>query len=71
MGSNRLDAAEELSKSLAKNLMSEKYNDFTFEDCKFILEMAALIASKIIEEESKVYNSIKVQPEDRRGENQN
>lgn len=51
--SSRLDAADELGKSLAKIMQSEKYNQFTYNDCKFILEIASAVAVKILEQEGK------------------
>lgn len=44
-------AGEELGKSLAKQLMSEKYEGFTFKDVQLVLQVARNIAKEILEKE--------------------
>lgn len=65
------EASQELGKSLAKILLSEKYNDFTYNQCISIITNARNNAISILRQDAGIYDSIKVEPEQTRGEDQN
>lgn len=47
------DAAEELGKSLAKQMLSAKYDAYTFQECIGILNLALPVAVDILLKEEK------------------